>query len=148
MGTTRAVCSRKTRLLRTFEAESYFEAMTKYNEFLGREPYTTDQMSDHTPYTDQWLQRQLAPYLSGHRARHERLRRDSLPVVRSDPRAGQQLGNVRHTASQMVRGCSESGTHRRSLAAKGRSVDCLTARPRFLFYTRSDARQVGLVADV
>ena len=48
-------------LVWTFEAGSHFEAMTKYNKFLGREPYTTDQIGDHAPYPDQWLQRQRAP---------------------------------------------------------------------------------------
>jgi hypothetical protein len=47
-------------LVWTFEAGSHFEAMTKYNEFLGREVYTTDQAPDHTPYPDPWLQRQRA----------------------------------------------------------------------------------------
>ena len=45
-------------LVSTFEAGSHFEAMTKYNEFLGLEPYTSAQASDHTPYPDEWLQRQ------------------------------------------------------------------------------------------
>jgi hypothetical protein len=45
-------------LVSTIEAGSHFEAMTKYNEFLGREPYTSTQASDHAPYPDEWLQRQ------------------------------------------------------------------------------------------
>ncbi len=49
-------------LVWTFEAGSHFEAMTRYNEFLGREPYTTNQSSDHAPYPDTWLQRQRNPH--------------------------------------------------------------------------------------
>jgi hypothetical protein len=29
--------------------------MTKYNEYLGREPYTTDQARDSEPYSEEWL---------------------------------------------------------------------------------------------
>lgn len=43
------------RLVWTFEAGSHFEAMTKYNEHLGRGPYTTDQPSDREPYPEEWL---------------------------------------------------------------------------------------------
>ena len=46
------------KLVWTFDAGSHFEAMTKYNEFLGRGAYTTDQKWDFTPYPDEWLQRQ------------------------------------------------------------------------------------------
>ena len=47
------------KLMWTFEAGSHFEAMTKYNQFLGREPYTTNQEWDYTPYPQEWLRRQL-----------------------------------------------------------------------------------------
>jgi hypothetical protein len=47
-------------LVWTFVAGSYFEAMTKYNELLGRERYTTTQAWDRTPYPDEWLRRQRA----------------------------------------------------------------------------------------
>jgi hypothetical protein len=50
------------KLVWTFEAGSHFEAMTKYNKFLGREPYTTDQERDHAPYPDEWRQRQRASH--------------------------------------------------------------------------------------
>jgi hypothetical protein len=46
------------RLLTSFEAGSHFEAMTKYNRILGREPYTTDQPWDYQPYPEGWLQEQ------------------------------------------------------------------------------------------
>ena len=41
-------------LLWTFDAGTHFEAMTKYNDFLGRAPYTTDQEADRQPYPDDW----------------------------------------------------------------------------------------------
>jgi hypothetical protein len=47
-------------LMSTFDAGSHFEAMTKYNELLGRDPYTSTEAWDRTPYPDEWLQRQLA----------------------------------------------------------------------------------------
>ena len=43
-------------LVWTFEAGSHFEAMTKYNQYLGRGPYTTDQPHDDKPYPDAWLE--------------------------------------------------------------------------------------------
>jgi hypothetical protein len=45
-------------LVSVFEAGSHFEAMTKYNQFLGREPFTTEQAWDRTPYPDEWRLRQ------------------------------------------------------------------------------------------
>ncbi len=46
------------KLLWTFEAGSHYEAMTKYHEYLGREPYTSDQAWDFEPYPDEWLRNQ------------------------------------------------------------------------------------------
>jgi len=43
------------RLVWSFVAGSHFEAMTKYNEHLCREPYTSDQPKDREPYPDEWL---------------------------------------------------------------------------------------------
>jgi len=50
----RKMLGAEARLVRTFEAGSHFEAMTKYNEILGRGPYTTDQEWDRQPYPDDW----------------------------------------------------------------------------------------------
>jgi len=44
-----------SRLLTTFVAACHFEAMMIYNEFLGREPYTTDQPDDYRTYPAEWL---------------------------------------------------------------------------------------------
>jgi hypothetical protein len=38
------------RLLQTFDAGNHFEAMTIYNQQLGREPYTSNYLSDFDPY--------------------------------------------------------------------------------------------------
>jgi hypothetical protein len=46
------------RLLLTYEAGSHFEAMTIYNRFLGREPYSTDQPWDYEPYPEEWYREQ------------------------------------------------------------------------------------------
>lgn len=51
-------------LLTTFEAESHFDAMTRYNQFLGREPYSTNQPLDYEPYPDQWFEEQKSAELS------------------------------------------------------------------------------------
>jgi len=51
-------------LLTTFEAGSHVEAMTIYNRYLGRGPYTTNEPWDYQPYPDEWLaaqQRQAEP---------------------------------------------------------------------------------------
>lgn len=47
-----------TRLLTTFEAGSHFDAMTIYNRYLGRGPYTTHESWDYQPYPDEWLAEQ------------------------------------------------------------------------------------------
>ncbi len=52
-------------LVWTFEAGSYFEAMTKYNDHLGRGPYTTDQRWDYEPYPEEWLREQTAARATG-----------------------------------------------------------------------------------
>ena len=56
----RSLQSDKARLVTRIEAGSHFEAMTKYHELLGREPYTTDFGSDHEPYPADWHARQSA----------------------------------------------------------------------------------------
>lgn len=43
------------RLVSTFEAGSHFEAMNKYHQHMGWEPYTTDQQQDYEPYPEEWL---------------------------------------------------------------------------------------------
>jgi len=54
----RRLLSVGAKLLWTFEAGSYFEAMTKYNQFLGRAPYTTEHAWDYEPYPDEWVSAQ------------------------------------------------------------------------------------------
>lgn len=47
------------RLVHTFEAGSYFEAMTIYYRYLGYHyAYTTDFAIDHEPYAESWAARQ------------------------------------------------------------------------------------------
>ena len=43
------------RLVWTFEAGRHFDAVVKFNEHFGREPYTTDQPWDRDPYPEEWL---------------------------------------------------------------------------------------------
>jgi hypothetical protein len=50
----RALLGPGARLVGTFEAGSTFEAMTRYNERLGRGPWMTDIAQDHEPYPDEW----------------------------------------------------------------------------------------------
>ncbi len=51
----RAMEPQGSRLVWQFEAGSIFEAMTIYNRYLGRGPYTTEYASDYEPYPDDWL---------------------------------------------------------------------------------------------
>jgi hypothetical protein len=46
------------KLVWTFEAGSHFEAMSKYHQHLGREPYATNHQQDYEPYPDEWLKMQ------------------------------------------------------------------------------------------
>lgn len=46
------------RLIHTFSASSYFEAMTICNRLLGRGVYTTDHAWDFEPYPEEWRIRQ------------------------------------------------------------------------------------------
>jgi hypothetical protein len=46
------------KLVWTFEACSHFDAMVKYHQYLGREPYTTEYAQDHEPYPDEWFKAQ------------------------------------------------------------------------------------------
>jgi hypothetical protein len=47
--------SGSARLVWTFDAANHFEAMNRYHQHLGREPYTTDRPWDHEPYPEEWL---------------------------------------------------------------------------------------------
>ncbi len=42
-------------LVWTFEAGSHHEAMTRYNQYLGREPCSSHQAWDLEPYPEEWL---------------------------------------------------------------------------------------------
>ena len=42
------------KLIWTVEAESHFESMTKYWEFMGWGEYSTDWESDMQPYHEEW----------------------------------------------------------------------------------------------
>ncbi len=46
----RALLGPNARLLSTFRAVSHFEAVTTYNQILGREAHTLDQPWDFQPY--------------------------------------------------------------------------------------------------
>lgn len=54
----RKLLPENSRLLLTFLADSNFEAMTIYNRFLGREPYSTVYDNDHCAYPKEWLDEQ------------------------------------------------------------------------------------------
>jgi hypothetical protein len=56
----RAMLEKNSRLVRTFEAGSHFEAMTIYYRLYGRGSYITDQPWDYEPYPDDWAARQKA----------------------------------------------------------------------------------------
>jgi hypothetical protein len=52
---------RRARLVDTFEAASYLEAMEYYHRYRGREPYTSSfPVEDAAPYPEEWLQKQRA----------------------------------------------------------------------------------------
>ena len=44
-----------SRLLITFVAGCHFDAMTIYNRFLGREPYSSEHDDDYNAYPEKWL---------------------------------------------------------------------------------------------
>ena len=54
----RSTLAPDARLIKTFEAGSHYEAMTIYNAFLGREPYTSDQPWDREPYPEESRRKQ------------------------------------------------------------------------------------------
>jgi hypothetical protein len=54
----RKLLAPNARLIHTFAAGSYFEAMTLYHRYLDRPPYTTVHSMDHEPYPAEWLERQ------------------------------------------------------------------------------------------
>jgi hypothetical protein len=56
----RALLRPGARCVRTFTAGSHVEAMTTYNDMLGREPYVTDLDCDNAPYPESWALRQRA----------------------------------------------------------------------------------------
>ncbi len=60
----RALSTQPARLIWIFWADSHFEAMTIYNQFLGREEYDSLQAWDHQPYPDDWYHEQDT-YLGG-----------------------------------------------------------------------------------
>jgi hypothetical protein len=43
-----------SRLLATYEADSHYNAMLYYHNYLGREIYTTREPLDYEPYPDEW----------------------------------------------------------------------------------------------
>ena len=45
-------------LIWTVEANSHFEAMTKYYEFMDWGEYTTEFEQDKLPYPDEWIKTQ------------------------------------------------------------------------------------------
>ena len=49
-----------SRLLVTFVADCHFDAMTIYNRFLGREPYSSEHEDDYREYREEWLDEQRA----------------------------------------------------------------------------------------
>lgn len=51
----RALLKPNARLVATFEAGCHFEAMTIYNERIGREKYTTNEDWDRHSYPESWL---------------------------------------------------------------------------------------------
>ncbi len=48
------------KLLWSVEAESHFDAMNKYYQFMKWGEYTTDQEWDRQPYPEEWLEIQLS----------------------------------------------------------------------------------------
>ena len=48
----RELLSKDAKLIWTCEAESHFEAMTKYYEYMGYGEYTSDFIEDKIPYTE------------------------------------------------------------------------------------------------
>jgi hypothetical protein len=57
----RALLGKGARLVTTFEASSYVEAMTKYYALYQRGDYVTDYPADHDPYPLEWQIRQRKP---------------------------------------------------------------------------------------
>lgn len=49
----RATLPSNSRLLLTFVAVCYFDAMTIYNRFLGREPFTSEHDDDYHAYPEE-----------------------------------------------------------------------------------------------
>lgn len=56
----RATLSESARLVSTFEAGSYVEAMTKYYSMYGRGEYDAAHPTDYEPYPNEWRLRQKA----------------------------------------------------------------------------------------
>ncbi len=52
----RKMLSPDAKLIWTVEADSHFEAMTKYYEFMERGEYRTKFEEDKMPYPEEWLQ--------------------------------------------------------------------------------------------
>jgi hypothetical protein len=51
---------RERRGVWTIEADSHFDAMTKYYSHMGWGEYTSEHVADFDPYPDEWLQVQRA----------------------------------------------------------------------------------------
>jgi hypothetical protein len=54
----RKLLGASAKLIWSVEANSHFEAMTKYYEFMGWGKYTTEHQWDLQPYPEEWLQSQ------------------------------------------------------------------------------------------
>jgi hypothetical protein len=51
----RSLLALGSRMVWTVEAESHFDAMTKYYEYMGWGEYTSEHASDRELYPDDWL---------------------------------------------------------------------------------------------
>ena len=54
----RALMPRGSKLIWTVEAESHFDAMTKYYAFMGWGAYAADDATVHAPYPEEWVSTQ------------------------------------------------------------------------------------------
>jgi hypothetical protein len=54
----RALMDKNAELIWTVEADSHFEAMTKYYEFMDRGKYKTEFEQDKEPYPEDWTETQ------------------------------------------------------------------------------------------
>ena len=54
----RAMMDSNTKLIWTVEADSHFEAMTKYYKFMNWGEYKTEFEQDKEPYSEEWMRTQ------------------------------------------------------------------------------------------